>query len=342
MYSPINLLPQNADRRNEEYQKRWKTKDGIIAKHRVFELLRGSATEHFLQKDFLDNNLKVIENEKDLKGIYLEDEQIKHFHPDTLKYVDLSYSYITHVRFENICFPNMLFHFSSFHKVTFIDCTFTFSTFYASKLKNVSFVNCDFLDKVEFSNCLFEQTRFTECFFEDNIFYDCSFDELTHIDPPISASRFSKKQSTLDRGELSEIYKGIKEGYLNGNVIDKKRDYYFLERQAITRYNLKRPLSKLGDYCLEIISGYGIRPVRVLISMISAFIIFTLIFVAKIGYPDGLLLSAGAYFTNGASSQFLVEMGAFYQFLYILESFLGILLIALFITVMANLWLTEK
>lgn len=342
MYTPIYLLPQSADGNSKKYQERWKTKNGILDKHHILKLLRADANENFLQKDFLDKKLDIIESEKDLKGLYIEDEEIKDLHINALRGINLSYSYIINTKFENIIFPNMLFHFATLHQVTFINCTFLFSTFYASKLENVVFINCDFLDKNDFRNCLFENTRFNKCFFEKNIFYNCHFDEQTHIDMPTWVSHSPKKQTKLNLKELSEIYKGIKEGYASGKVINKKRDYYFLERQAITRYNIEKPLNKAGSYFLELVSGYGIRPLRVLFSMIFTFLLFTAIFVDKIGYPDGLLLSTGAYFTNGANSQFLSTMGVFYQFIYILESFFGILLIALFITVMANLWFNEQ
>lgn len=341
MYMPIYLLPQNTDGKSKEYQDRWKTKNGILTKHRILKLLREGPTEHFLQKDFLEKKLVTIKDEKDLRGLFIEDEDIKDLHVNTLKGVNLSYSYIINTNFENITFPNMIFKFSTFYKVTFVNCTFSFSTFYASKFENVVFINCNFLDKNELRNCLLENTKFNKCFFENNIFSNCHFDQLTQLEIP-NISEFSKKQTKLDLKELSEIYKGIKEAYASGKVINKKRDYYFLEKQAITRFNTKTPLHKFGGYFLELVSGYGIRPLRVLFCMMVSYFIFTTIFVNKIGYSDGLLLSTGAYFTNGANSNFLVTMGPLYQALYILESFLGILLIALFITVMANLWFTEE
>jgi len=274
--------------------------------------------------------------------MYIEDETIKNLHSNTFKGINLSYGYMVQTKFENIVFSGMIFNFTTFYKVNFTNCTFLFTTFYGSNLENVSFVNCDFLDKAQFRNCLLKNVRFNSCFFENNVFNDCQFDEATRIDSPLRSSRFSKKQINLDMRELSGIYKGIKEGYLSGEILDKKRDYYFLERQVITRYNLDKISSKIGNYFLEYVSGYGIRPFRVLYAMILSFIFFTALFVGKIGYPDGLLLSTGAYFTNGANSNLLSTMGPFYQSIYLLESFLGILLIALFITVMANLWFNER
>src|SRR5882762_9188406 len=102
MYTSIYLLPQNANEESSKYQNRWKTRLGIIAKHRILKLLRDGATEHFLQKGYIGNKLKALESETDLKGMYIEDEDIKEHHPKTFNNVDLSYSYILHTKFQEI------------------------------------------------------------------------------------------------------------------------------------------------------------------------------------------------------------------------------------------------
>ena len=342
MYTSIYSLPQNETEDSSKYQNRWKTKEGILTKQHILKLLREETTEHFLQKDFIEGTLNILENATDLKGLYLEDEHIKEHHPKTFSNVNLSYSFITHSKFEKIFFPKILFRFATLRNVTFINCVFSSAIFYACRLENVSFINCDFIDKVDIRNCRFYNVRFVHNFFETNIFYNCKFDEETNIDEPMKASHHIRKQITFDKKEYAELYKGIKNAYLDGNAINKQRKYYFLEKQSITRYNTSCSSSKINKYFIEFITGYGIRPLRVFLSMVFIFIFFTTIFIGKLGYPEGILLSIGAFFTNGAASQHLTTIGSLYLFLYLIESFTGIVFIALFITVIANLWFQEK
>src|SRR5439155_975781 len=102
---------------NAKYQDRWKTKEGVVIKHHILKLLREGTTEHFLQKDFIDNNLPILESETDLKGLHMIDENVKDHHAKTLTNVDLSYSFIAHSKFENMTFPNMGFRFATLRDV---------------------------------------------------------------------------------------------------------------------------------------------------------------------------------------------------------------------------------
>lgn len=342
MYTSIYLLPQNGNKESEHYQNRWKTKEGIRTKYHILNHLRSEASEHFLQKDFIEKKLPLLDSAIDLRGLYLEDEHIKEQHPKTLQNVNLSYSFITHSKFTEVTFPEMLFHFATLRNITFINCIFKATSFYASRFQNVSFIDCDFIEHVDFRNCRFYDARFKNIFFETSIFYNCKFDEDTVIGKLNPTSQNAKKQLIIDKKEYAELYKGIKNGYSDGSVINKQREYYFLERQSITRYNTDNLHTKFGNYFLEFIAGYGIRPIRVLLCMIIIFLVFSEIFITKIGFPAGLLMSAGAYLTNGTDTQYLENIGLLYQVLYIIESFLGIIFSALFITVMANLWFSEK
>jgi uncharacterized protein YjbI with pentapeptide repeats len=342
MYTSIYSLPQNETEDSSKYQNRWKTKEGILTKQHILKLLREETTEHFLQKDFTEGTLNILENATDLKGLRLEDEHIKEYHPKTFTNVNFSYSFITHSEFEKIFFPKNLFHFATLNNVTFINCTFSSSCFYACRLENAAFINCDFVDRVDMRNCSFYNVRLVHCFFETNIFYNCKFNQGTIIDEPATTAHHIKKQTIFDKKEYAQLYKSIKNAYHEGSAIGNQRKYYFLEKQSITRYNTSSLPSKINNYFIEFITGYGIRPLRVFLSMVFIFIFFTAIFIEKLGYPEGVLLSIGAFFTNGAASQHLTAIGSLYLFLYLIESFVGIVFIALFITVIANLWFQEK
>jgi hypothetical protein len=342
MYTSIYLLSQSNADNSKKYQNRWKTKEGIPLKHHILKTLRDGSFGQFLPRDFARKKLPILEHDKDLKGLYIEDERIIDHPHHALKGIDLSYTYIGNTTFENLNLVLTNFSFSSLRNVIFINCVFSYSTFYASYLEHVSFIGCDFLERNNMKNCRFTDVKFKHCFIENNIFHSCRFDEQTNIDGFIQTSRHVNKTKVFKQIELPEIYKSLKDGYQVGNVTSKARQYYFLEKQAITRYLSDNILQKIGNYFLEMVAGYGVKPMRVLFSMIFTFLIFTAVFTEELGYPGGLLLSTGAYFTNGASSDLVRSIGLFYQILFIIESFLGIIFTALFVTVMANLWLSEK
>ncbi|MBA7581803.1 hypothetical protein ES708_23714 [subsurface metagenome] len=92
----------------------------------------------------------------------------------------------------------------------------------------------------------------------------------------------------------------------------------------------------------EFITGYGIRPIRVLLSMLLFFILFSSVFIYKLGFAKGILLSAGAFFTFGTNANYLQFLSDWFTVIYIIEAFTGILMIALFVVVFTNLWFTEK
>jgi hypothetical protein len=122
----------------------------------------------------------------------------------------------------------------------------------------------------------------------------------------------------------------------------ESKKYFFKQKQSITRHNKKGKLSKIGNILLELITGYGIKPMRVLYSMLLFFAIFSSVFIYKLGFTKGILLSAGAFFTFGANANYLQYLNNFFKILYIFEAFTGISMIALFIVVLSNLWFTEK
>ncbi len=93
---------------------------------------------------------------------------------------------------------------------------------------------------------------------------------------------------------------------------------------------------------MELISGYGLKPMRVLASMSTLFLLFTIVFVISVGSLDGVLLSAGAFFTFGGNIERLQNLNPIFILMYVTESCLGIALMALFTTVLAKYWFAER
>lgn len=342
MYTSIYLLAQTNSEKSKALQSRWKTEEGIIIKQKILEHMRNGTLQEFLTKQFSAKKLLILEHDKDLRGILIADEDFRNCPRDMLKGFDFSFAYIMSTNFKDLDLNQANFSFTSLYHVTFVNCLFSHTTLYANYLENVFFVGCDFLNRNNIRNCRLSNVQFKHCFLESNVFHSCRFDEQTSIEQLAQRSRHTKTPIRFNPRGYADLYKGIKEAYLYGSVIKKSNDYYFLERQAVTRYLVDNRFEKMSNYFLELVAGYGIRPFRVFVWMIVLFIIFSLIFIGKLGYPEGLLLSTGAYFTNGVSSQSLASSGPIYQSLFILESFLGIMFTTLFVTVMANLWLGER
>lgn len=214
-------------------------------------------------------------------------------------------------------------------------------TFYGCRFEKAKFINCDFVENNAMTNCILIETEYKNCFYNNVLFSDCRFDVNTSLDTPKDKPS-SSFNAELDKTYLAEIYKSIKKVYFSGGVFMESRQYFFKQKQSITRYNKKGKLSKIGNFLLEFITGYGIRPMRVLLSMLVIFILFSSIFIDKLGFAKGILLSAGAFFTFGANADYLKYLNNIFKVLYISEAFLGISMTALFIVVLSNLWFTEK
>jgi hypothetical protein len=339
MFTPRHLLPQYNLKVSEKYRDRWDTKEGEQILKEIFERIRKDGGGKYLLVGILDKYPSFLEDEYDLKGIKFINEDIDFPCIDNFKVINFSYSSFYHSKFKNACFYVTHFTFSTIYNCQFENCIFSFGGFFGSTLEKVNFINCEFIDEFRITNCNFKTVEFQNCFFTSNIFSDCKFDETTIIYDPMEKSiRTSQGNTELDKREIAGIFKGIREGYIAGDVIEKERNYFFKERQAVTRYNTKGRWKKLTSYFLEMVAGYGIKPLRVLVALIISFIIFSAIFMMELGFSEGILLSAGAFFTFGANSHLLSTLSPFFKIFYIMESFLGISLMAMFITVLANYW----
>lgn len=76
--------------------------------------------------------------------------------------------------------------------------------------------------------------------------------------------------------------------------------------------------------------------------MLTVFVVCSSFFMLKLGAGEGLILSAGAFFTFGASTNHLRVLCLPFRILYVGEAFIGISLIALFITVLARRWFADR
>jgi hypothetical protein len=112
--------------------------------------------------------------------------------------------------------------------------------------------------------------------------------------------------------------------------------------QSTTRYNAVGKAEKCFGFLKEYLAGYGVRPLRVLGAMAVWLLASTALFSLAVGAADGVILASGALFTFGAKADLLAQLSATYRALYVLTAFVGISFTALFVTVLANVWLREQ
>jgi hypothetical protein len=342
MFTPIHLLPQFSGAKRTKYEDRWHTEQGQELEKKVIAMIHDGAGEDFLQWEFEQGRLGFLEDMWDLKGLSIFSQQFAFKGGDTFEAINFSYAQFYHSKFDNAVF-NCRINFARIYNCDFVNCLFSFNGCYSSVFENCRFTNCEFFEHNSFTNCIFKNVTFRDCFIPDRVFFDCNFDERTEIGE-LTAIPVRMKSSglRLESKERAEIYKGIREAFAAGEVVSKARAYYFKQMQCVTRFNTSGKGAKVAGYILEYLTGYGVKPVRVVLAMLVVFFMVTLWFSARVGFADGLLLVAGAFFTFGAKSDLLNNMGLGSKLIYVATSFAGIGLTALFVTVLANKWLRER
>jgi hypothetical protein len=338
MFRPIFTLPGALNEEQERLTHRWDEPANKAAKKKILNMIRAGGGKDFLQGDFENGEFPMLKNYTDLRGISLFKEDIKFpENYDNFKSIDFTFAEFYHSKFKSACFLNSYFEFARIYNCEFIDCAFGFTNFFGCILERVKFINCSFNENNSFHNCDFKSTTFDSTGFRDRLFFDCRFDEQTRVNEPVPRGR-----ATLADIDRAEFLKGIREGYEAGDVVDIADDYFVDERKKVTRFNTTGCTRKIRGYLLELVTGYGVRPIRVLTSMFFIFVIYSGIFAVKFGCADGLMLSAGAFFTFGAQADLLNSACLFWRIIYILEAFFGVALMATFITVLARKWLGHR
>ena len=341
MFSPIHSLlqPQLAD--SEKFTERWNSRDGYRVQARVLELIRAGAGEDFLQSDFESGSLPILETMWDLKGLQLANEDLHLPRQDNFENIDFSFARFSHCNFHNGYFACQ-FRFARLVACRFEHCTFQFTQFYAATLEDVTFVSCDFIEGDSFVNCALTRVPFNLCFIPQNVFVDCQFDQGTAVSQLQPRPVNSGSSLVFDERNRAQIYRAIKDAYSSGSAFSEARSYFFMEMQSIRRHNLLGRRQRILPFLFELIAGYGVKPARVLATLALVFLFSTLIFYQKESLADALLLASGGIFTFGAKADVLKNLGFLFTLWYVLSAFLGISLTALFVTVLANVFLRER
>jgi hypothetical protein len=347
-FQRLDLLPDLNLEKRGRLRSRWQEYDSV--RDLVVTKIRAGAGEDFLQWEFENGQLGFMDDFWDLAGIELFNEDIDFPTGDNFENINFSYSEFWHCKFKNATFPQTYFGFSKLYNVEFRNCLFAFAHFYGAKLEKCNFINCDFADENGFFNCEFLDTKFEDCFFNKDKFTDCKFDEnvifelnrYPQVGGLLSETNSGFKEKFESRN-ASGIYRGIKEGFLAGRIYGQARKYSFRQQQAYTRFNLPKGIAKTQAYAWELLAGYGFRPSRVLITLFVMFTLASSWFAYRLeSVQDSLIISAGAFLTFGAKAELLSQLSLIDHIFYITSAFAGVSLVALFITVMANVLLKDR
>jgi hypothetical protein len=344
MFTRIDMLPIYDRHERDRVQSRWEKLENLEAVDRVKELIREGAGEHFPALYWQHGELPILDGDFDLDGIILTAEDIEFPTGDTFKGTSFSYGRFYGCTFRNAHFFNVDFAFSKLHDCNFVGCTFSFASFYGCTFERTRFDSCDFPQHGSFTNSDFHACDLRNCFYRERHFFDCRFDEETIVSLPLAQRPHGNwnNEVRLHNTSVAEVYKGYKEAYRAGEVIRHSRRFFLLERQAVTRHNTKRWNDRLWAYLFEITTGYGLAPPRVALSMVLVFLLFSIIPFVKLGYWNGVLLSAGAFFTFGANADKAGLLGGLGKLLYVIEPFVGVSFVALFVTILARYWFSES
>lgn len=340
MFRPIHLLPIPTHPHLDhitEVKERWEKGVGITYHEKIIELIKRGGGEDFLQVDYqrVGGFGQIMEDQGDLKGIQVSNLSIDFPKTDNFEGINFSYAEFWHSTFNNATFLSTYFGFSKFYNFNFKNCIFLCTNFYGVKFENVRFINCSFIESCSFNNCEFVNCTFDKYFTKENLFIDCLFDVNTYVSD-FSKKSLNESREVLDNKNVPNIYKGIKNSYLAGEVFDKYRKYFYKQKEAETRY-LKKGFNKIGNYLTENITGYGVRPTTVLASMLFVLLSFFTLYLLNFSPAESIVLSFSAFTTLGD-----IPDKVPFNYLYIIEAALGIGSFALLITVLANIWFSEK
>lgn len=337
MFQKIHLLHKDVEK-EEKYVNRWIDISGHRYQEYINKLVENGAGEDFLQSEYQAGRFPILENEWDLKGINLSvtaDGAKCSAGKGLLEAIDFSYASIISSKINDFSFESSGGSFVRVYNSEFSKCLFFMSGWYGSVYENVKFIKCDFFHHGGFQNCKFINCEFVDCFMDTTKFDDCLFNVNTKINGVITKA-YHNPERILHKEDISDIYKGIKDAYWAGMVFDKYREYLFKQKVAERKY-MKKGFSMMVDVLKEGVVGYGIWPANVILTSLLVIVVFSYIYqLFNYSFYDSVIMSLGAFTTMGEIPRTPVNI------FFLLEAGFGISLFALFITVLANVWFSEK
>jgi hypothetical protein len=243
----------------------------------------------------------------------------KVFDGGTLQYADIQEGV-----YEDCAFLVTTLDWVTFERCTFRRCLFKSCLIEHSRFVDVTFEQCLFEGSMSFHNCQFEgsgqasqmlQAGFHGCSGVD-VLLDCSLNRWITFtgNTPRQAFRF---------------YEQLQNAYTVGDALSQAR-YFAFELEAIytRRQQGKYRYLRLAD---EWVTGYRLRPLRMLISILVCLTLFACIYAFTMpelrGSPDkAMMLSAGAFYTFGMVEGTQVTLHHGLAVIFVFEAFLGVLM----------------
>jgi hypothetical protein len=340
MFQPINSLPLYNPKTKHDLKKRWDTQQGLADYAKILAIIKNSTEDVFISKMLQEYKFKTMEYYGDFRGLDFWTKQITS--PQNFIFGEaINYSYARWIDsiFTRVDFGCNL-SFSHLQNCSFKNCSFKYFDCYGAIFEACHFQNCDFLKTTSFVNCKFIGCKFENPFIDTILFIDCSFDNTTTFSKNlenIRANDHYNESPVFHQRELPEIFKSIKNGYLAGDVYKQYRKYYFLQKK-FERIFCKSLSEKAVSLTQEIITGYGVRPQNIfVVSMVTVALFSWFYTMDSHTTLNPWLMSFSAFTTIGN-----IPLTFPFDFLFVLEGILGIGFGALFITVLANIWFSEK
>lgn len=354
MFIQINQLNGYEPDVAQRVRSRWEDSKNDQAKNLILGLIKKGGGEDFLQWDYQQGILKdFLDNEWDLRGIQIFNENIDFPHEDNFENIDFSYGKFYHSAFRNACIY-ATFDFVRIHNFKFINCSFHFTYWYGCTIENTIFENCNFVERHKFTNCDFINCKFINYSISELLFTDCRFDSNTIITKPkfYMVTSENKRSSGFDKKQLTDFYRSLHEGYHVSHIPELSRKYKHISQKSRTDYCSPNWLIYLRNKLfIEYLTGYGLKPIRPLIAALLTIVYFSFlqgVFNAKIKsvglwgqlwemFSNGFWFSITAFNKIGNISEWTFPS----NMLFIIEACLGTVFFSLFITTLSNSWFTE-
>lgn len=309
----------------------------------ILKMIEEGAGKHFLNIPFYRGELPVLEDDLDLKGFkFWKLETDFSDGGDNFRGIDFSYGDFMHCHFKEAVFQSATMNFATLYSCTFEDCVFIPTTFLGSTFEKCRFINCDFPERCSFENVTFINSEFDGCFLGATTpFRECFFDDQTYVKNRKPHSIHFGERLSTPAAALSGYFASFQAAYEAAGAEELAEIFRWEARKAFTRYNQigwRRAVSLFN----EAITGYGSRPLRPLIAMAFVYALSTLLFSLAMPLKESIVFTAGAFFTFGAASEHLKDFSYAGRLVYVGLSFCGIILSALFVTSLANLWFRSR
>jgi len=163
-----------------------------------------------------------------------------------------------------------------------------------------------------------------------------------------SQSGLAYKKAFMWMGAEENFCKA-KSAYTEAGAYEDAGTMYYEEMLMKRMRMKKRSFKRIASFIFDMLCGYGEKPKNIIISWILIIILFTFIYM----FPDGLIYSGNGDISDGILARFLYSMyysaltfvtlghGEFEPRIYmrpfvIVESFIGIFMITLFVIVMSR------